>query len=358
MAQFRAPQRYVQTDRALADIGSHFDVVTGNRALIVGGSTALETTEHSLQTGLKTAEIDHIDTVRGVKESTEEQVSDIVSRIASADADLVVGVGGCSAIDAAKAAATRQGTDLAVVPTLASADGPASGISVIYDEAGAPADAEFRRCSPELVVVDTQVIAEAPAHFLRWGLGDTISTTFEAEACTRSGGTTLHGFPPNESGLQLARTVYDRIRTNGEEALADVSRNEVTPALESIVETIHLTSVLGWENAGGVAGAHALESGLRVAGVTEPPHGLLVGLCTVAQLDLENHDARDEVVRLLRAFGFEDPLPATVDIETAAEVACENPLMHNEPVDVTPDAVVGSLQRARELLTNARHDRN
>ena len=65
-------------------------------------------------------------------------------------------------------------------PTVASSDAPCSALSVIYTEAGVFQEYRFYRKNPDLVLVDTQVIAQAPARLLTAGMGDALATWFEA----------------------------------------------------------------------------------------------------------------------------------------------------------------------------------
>jgi glycerol dehydrogenase len=206
--------------------------------------------------------------------------------------------------------------------------------------------------NPALVLVDTGVVADAPASFLRWGIGDSISTPFEVEACRTAGGTTIHGVETAGTAAPLAEAVYENIAEHGADALAAVERGEVTPAVETIVETVHLTSVLAWEN-GGLAGAHALESGLRLSGITDPPHGPLVALCTLASAVWQDHPKTDYLAALLASMGFEDPLPPGADLEAGAEMAGATGMLQNEPREVSPELAVESLETARELLADA-----
>lgn len=349
MPQFRAPPQYVQDDGVLDAAGDHLRQVDATAALVVGGETALSTVEDRLLDGLMDAEVNHTGTVRGIDQSTDARIGDIVEQADEGGADLIVGVGGCTAIDAAKAAAIRTDRPFVAVPTLASADGPAGGVAVVYGEAGGIVDVELGARNPELVFVDTGVVADAPVHFFRWGLGDSISTAFEAEACAQTGATTIHDAQTSSTGLAMARETYATIQKYGEQALADVERGEVTPAVEAIIENTHLTSVLGWEN-GGLAGAHALETGLRASGITDPAHGPLVAVCTLAELVWQDHERRDEVASLLVDLGFEDPVPVGADVAAGAAVACDLPMMAHEPVEVTPEVATDALGTARDLL--------
>ncbi len=74
---------------------------------------------------------------------------------------------------------------VAIAPTIASTDAPCSALSVIYTDAG-----EFDRYlllphNPNMVIVDTQIVAGAPARLLAAGIGDALATRFEARACSQ-----------------------------------------------------------------------------------------------------------------------------------------------------------------------------
>ncbi len=65
---------------------------------------------------------------------------------------------------------------VAIAPTIASTDAPCSALSVIYTDAG-----EFDRYlllphNPNMVIVDTQIVAGAPARLLAAGIGDALAT--------------------------------------------------------------------------------------------------------------------------------------------------------------------------------------
>lgn len=49
------------------------------------------------------------------------------------------------------------------------------------------------RSNPDMVIMDTEVIAKAPVRFLVAGIGDALATCYEAEACEQSGIVTMAG---------------------------------------------------------------------------------------------------------------------------------------------------------------------
>lgn len=349
---FRSAAAYVQGPDVLDAAGAHLEAIDGERSVLIGGDTALSVVEDRLRDGLEGAGIPVAAVERGVAACTAAVVDDGSALAREAGADVVVGVGGGTAIDAAKAVAGETDAAFVSVPTVASTDAPASAVSVIYDDAGRPVGSVLRDRNPELVLVDTAVVAAAPARFLRHGIGDAIATRFEAEAAARADGVTIHGTQPTAAGLAAARECFEQLDRHGSDALDDAAAGTVTPAVEAVVEANLLLSGLGFEN-GGLAAAHAMESGLRTAG-TPLAHGDAVAFSTLAQLALEDHEElaslRDLLVDLgltatLADLGVED------DLDRIAEVACARDIVANEPVAVTEAAVIDALRRADALLS-------
>ncbi|QLJ03849.1 iron-containing alcohol dehydrogenase family protein [Streptomyces sp. NEAU-sy36] len=86
--------------------------------------------------------------------------------------DAVVGLGGGKIIDCAKFAAARIGLPLVAVPTNLAHDGLCSPVATLDNDAGR---GSYGVPNPIAVVIDLDVIREAPARFVRAGIGDAIS---------------------------------------------------------------------------------------------------------------------------------------------------------------------------------------
>lgn len=127
------------------------------------------------------------------------------------DIDVVVGVGGGAAIDTAKATAYYEGKRVISVPTVVATDAPCTGLSVIYNDDGSFDQYLFYPQNPDAVIVDTQVIANAPVKFLIDGMGDALGTYFEGLASLRTESPSLEGIGITRSGMALAKCCYDTL---------------------------------------------------------------------------------------------------------------------------------------------------
>ncbi len=351
--RFVAPAAYVQGPGVLDDPDA-YAALSADRALVLGGETALSTAADGLRDGLGGADVEVCAIERGVDACTFAVVDALVERARELAVDLVVGVGGGVALDTAKAVAERAGTELAIVPTIASTDAPCSAVAVVYDEDGGFDGYVHRRRNPELVLADTATIAAAPTRFLRYGMGDAFATRFEAEAVAGAWARTHAGGLPTDAALTLARRSFENVADYGPAALAAVERDAVTPAVERIVETNTLLSGVGFES-GGLAHAHAFGKGFSRAGATAP-HGLVIAFSTVAGLVLEDREAAlDEAIDVARSVGIDVTLAdvGVEDVEAVAAGACrEDTTMGNLPFEVTTTAAADALRTADALLAD------
>jgi glycerol dehydrogenase len=164
--------------------------------------------------------------------------------------------------------------------------------------------------NPTIVLVDTAVIATAPAHFFRAGLGDAVSKKFEAEQCQRNGGKNMYDAAPPLTAQFIADGCLRTLLADGADAVAVAGSGRPTPAFERVVEAMILMSGLGFES-GGLSIAHALTRGLpKIDGLATSPHGLQVALGLLVQLDLEQR--ADGMLADLRQWYAQVGLPTTL----------------------------------------------
>jgi glycerol dehydrogenase len=339
-----APRRYVQGAGALEEAG-RLVAALGKRALVVAGPQVQRVVGPALGASLERAGV--ATRPFGFSgECTREEVRLGVEEARAAGATVVLGAGGGKCSDLSKAIAAGAGVPSAMLVTIASTDAPTSACSVYYTPQGALDGWDIWPANPDLVLVDTRLVAEAPERWLVSGMGDALSTWFEAEAAAKGCRTAFSGGVPTMTALALARLCYETLMEHGHAALADARRHVVTPALERVVEANVLLSGLGWES-GGLATAHAVGNGLTLLPATHGrSHGEKVayGLATQLHLDPDVTPVeRDRVMDFMVGLG----LPVTLEgvglgaaspeeVRAFAEsLAAPGQFTHNHPFPVT-----------------------
>lgn len=112
-----------------------------------------------------------------------------------------------------------------------------------------------------MVIVDTTIVARAPARFLVAGIGDALSTFYEASASIRSNAIAMSGGYVTKSAAALARLCLDTLFEDGVQAMEAVQCGVCTRAVENIIEGNIFLSGVGFESCG-LAAAHAIHNGL------------------------------------------------------------------------------------------------
>jgi glycerol dehydrogenase len=347
------PGRYVQGYEATKRLGAELPRY-GQKALVVADPFVAEHLLPDFRESLEASIEIVVDAFGG--ESSDEEIERLTRIGGRNSCDLVVGIGGGKALDTAKAVAHELDSPVAIVPTIASSDAPCSALSVIYTPEG-----EFKRYlvlprNPDLVLVDTKIIAQAPVRFLVAGMGDALATWFEAESARKKFAGNMTGDVGSMTAYALSRLCYDTLQEYGALAKRACEVQVVTPALERIVEANTLLSGLGFES-GGLAAAHAIHNGLTVLEETHGDfHGEKVAFGTLASLFLSDQgaDLIDEVYSFCEEIGLPTTLEeiglgdvSDADLTRVAEAACaEGETIHNEPRPVTPDKVFAALKAA------------
>jgi glycerol dehydrogenase len=250
-----------------------------------------------------------------------------------------------------------------IVPTIASTDAPCSALAVIYTESGEFEEYFFFRNNPNLVLVDTAVIAKAPVRFLVAGMGDALSTWIEARACAKSFAKNASHGNSTMAANAIAKLCYDTLFEDSLKAKAACEAGVVTQALENIVEANILLSGLGFESSG-LAACHSIHNGLTVLEETHHFfHGEKVAFGAIVQLVLENapHDELVRTIKYCQSVGLPTCLAdlgvkeVTADkvMKVAIGSTAEGETIHNMPFPVTADMVCAAIFAADKLGAHA-----
>ncbi|MBM1691527.1 iron-containing alcohol dehydrogenase, partial [Sulfitobacter geojensis] len=207
--------------------------------------------------------------------------------------------------DIGKFVALHGSTPVFSVPTIASNDAPTSRLIVLYSEDHAITGTEFLAYNPDLVLVDTDVIAAAPQRLLKAGIGDALTKLYEARATAKSNGTNSFTAQAPYLGRKLGAICHEVIRRCATPVLDAMSRDERHPDFEELVETLVYISGIAFES-GGLSVAHSMVRGLtRVPALGGYLHGEQVAYSTLVQIVLESDVAElHDAVAFNRAIGL------------------------------------------------------
>lgn len=319
---FASPGRYVQGYKEIRNLSSHAMNFGKSFAVITSKGRAASLSEEVKKSFEGTGcQLDFL-LFEGECSNTEiQRLTELVKQSPNKP-DCVIGLGGGKVLDTAKAVAYYCGTPIIIVPTIASNDAPVSALSVIYDDQGTFVDCLFYPQNPQVVLIDTDIIVNAPVRLLVAGMGDALATFYEARTCVEayrdnflktgsSMASSSMAMKATATSYGLAKLCKEILFEYGIEAKLAAEKKQVTKAVDRIIEANSLLSGIGFES-NGVATAHAVYCGFTaLKGREHLFHGEYVAFGTIAMLALEGRDRReiDEVVRFCMAVG----LPVTFE---------------------------------------------
>lgn len=361
---FTSPSRYVQGIDLLERAAEYIQPL-GKTPLIIADEVVWDIAGKKLQESLKQDGLEAGNEIFGGEASMKE-INRISEKAEAEGNDVIIGLGGGKTIDSARAVADHAKLPVAIFPTAVSADAPTARVSVIYTDEGAFDSYLFYEKNPDLVAVDTRVIANAPVRTTRSGIGDALATCVEARAVQRANSRRMDDTArPTLAGLALAEKCEEVLFAYGEQALRDNEEHIVSLALENICEANTLLSGLGFEN-GGLAAVHAIHNGFTAldGDIHHMSHGEKVAFGIGVQLMLEGaeKDVADRYIGFMQTVG----LPTTLedihlqdasqeDLRRIAELACsEDETMKQMPGEVTPTDVVEAIKAADRYARNLR----
>ena len=353
-----APRRYVQGRGAIDEIGDWIKAL-GAKPLVLWDANVKAIVGPAVLKSLADAGLAVVDVDFG-GDSTKPEAARVAQIAKDAGADIAIGVGGGKTLDTAKAAAHQADIKMVTVPTIASNDSPTSSYTVWYDEEGNCTGFESWGRNPDLVLVDTQVIANGPVAAFVAGMGDGLGTWVEAEACFKTRSCNLAGGIATSAATALAQLCYEILMDHGVDAKRAVENNIVTPAVEKVVEANVLLSGLGFES-GGVATAHMIANCLpSFPECHHLMHGHEVGFGVISQICLDDDFDVEEMIDIVD-FEIAVGLPVTFEdiglagvtrerLQTIGDIcAGEGSLCANHPFEVTADSIIDAMIAADAL---------
>jgi glycerol dehydrogenase-like iron-containing ADH family enzyme len=320
----------------------------GSRPLIVGGDRSLAVAEPFLPLLKNAARATY------GEDCSEVGLAGLREAIGAHRADLIIGVGGGKALDAAKLVAEQEGLPIVTIPTSAATCAAWTALSNVYSDEGAfQYDVGLTRC-PDLLILDYELIATAPQRTLVAGIGDALAKWYEASVSSGHSEQTLV-----IAAVQQARVLRDLLLQKAGAALAAPGEGDWREVVDACVLMAGMMGGLGGAQCRTVA-AHAVHNGLtHLLQSHGALHGEKVAYGILVQLRLEemlqgNLLAASSRQQLLKFYG-EMGLPQTLgdlgldgvtiaELRRSAEVACRDGAdIHRLPFEVTPAQLMAAM---------------
>ncbi|MFE4106373.1 iron-containing alcohol dehydrogenase family protein [Almyronema epifaneia] len=345
-----APAQVLRGSGILADIGDAIARL-GQRPLIVAGDRTLALVEPWLSQPLANLAVARA--VYGADCSESAQRS-LQAAVIDHQADVILGVGGGKALDAAKLLAYQQQLPVVTIPTSAATCAAWTALSNVYSDQGAfQYDVGLPQC-PRLLVLDYDLVATAPQRTLVAGIGDALAKWYEASVSS--------GHAQNSlivAAVQQARVLRDLLFQKSQAALQEPGGAEWREVVDASVLLAGVIGGLGGAQCRTVA-AHAVHNGLTHLAASHPAlHGEKVAYGILVQLRLEEMgqgnslaaSARQQLTQFYDQIGLPKSLEdlgladvSLAELRYAAEMACRpGSDIHHLPFSVTPEQLVAAM---------------
>ncbi|MEL6319185.1 MAG: iron-containing alcohol dehydrogenase family protein [Cyanobacteria bacterium J06626_14] len=346
--------------RTIADLG--------DRPLVIGGDRTLLAAAPFLAP-LWNAGLEHAEASYG-RDCSEEGLANLKQAVSDHQANLIIGVGGGKALDAAKLIAHELGLPIVTVPTSAATCAAWTALSNIYSEQGAFLyDVALSTC-PDLLILDYDLIQLADRRTLVAGIGDALAKWYEASVSSGHLDQTLV-----IAAVQQARVLRDILFQKSQEAIANPGSQQWCDVVDASVLLAGVIGGLGGAQCRTVA-AHAVHNGLtHLLESHGTLHGEKVAYGILVQLRLEEMiqgnqlaaTARHQLLAFYNTIGLPSSLHdlglenvSLAKLEQAAKVACiPQSDIHHLPFEVTPTHVVAAMVSTTvESRSSSTHSRD
>ncbi|MCX5403393.1 iron-containing alcohol dehydrogenase family protein [Streptomyces sp. NBC_00335] len=211
--------------------------------------------------------------------------------------DAVVGLGGGKIIDVAKYAAARVGLAMVAVATNLSHDGICSPVSILDNDNGR---GSYGVPMPIAMVVDLDVIREAPARFVRAGIGDAISNISAIADWELSH--RLNGEPVDGLAAAMARTAGESVLRHP----GSVGDDEFLTVLSEALVLSGIAMAISGDTRPSSGACHEISHAFDLLYPGRSAlHGEQVGLGAAFAMHLRGEAAKSELfVQVLRRHGL------------------------------------------------------
>ena len=347
-----APRQVIRGTTALS-ASSRAIAALGSRPLLIGGEQTLATAAPFLQPVFNSQQLTPAQ-VSYSPDCSEISLQKLHQAVTAHSADLVIGVGGGKALDAAKLVAYQRQLKVITIPTSAATCAAWSALSNVYSQTGVfQYDVSLSAC-PDLLILDYNLVQTAPGRTLVAGIGDALAKWYEASVSSGTSEKTLI-----IGAVQQARILRDILLQKSAAALAQPGSLVWQEVVDATILLAGVIGGLGGAQCRTVA-AHAVHNGLtHLPSSHASLHGEKVAYGILVQLRLEEmlqgnnlaSSARQQLLQFYKEIGLPTTLQdlsldtVTVEqLQQAAVVACARGSdLHHLPFEVVPAQLMAAM---------------
>jgi glycerol dehydrogenase len=309
MSAINVPKFYENSRGIIKNSGDYIKKL-GENALIVGGNTALKIVGESLFSSLDKNGITY-ETIIFTGYPTLEKLEQLSGK--AVNNDVIIGVGGGKVLDLVKAIGNKVNIPVVTIPTIPATCAAWSALSVIYTDKGEQDIYIHLDESPNLIIADKDILAEAPIRYINSGVADSIVKWYEISPDLRNN---EYDFCLRlqvkvcELALEFLKEDYIEAYKNGE-LFKNKDNHFINNAIDSIIMLAGLSgSINGSVPYGGLA--HPFyNSSTYVYETHKLLHGEKVIFGLLVQLILEKRSDKEinEFIKWIQLLG----LPTTLE---------------------------------------------
>jgi len=221
-----SPSKYIQGKNEITNLATYYKLRGNSGAYLLVDKFIFDNFKDKIVESFKNEGINyHIEVFGG--ECSKIEINRNIDILKEKKCDAVFGIGGGKTLDAAKAISYYENIPVFIVPTIASTDAPCSALSVIYTPSGEFEEYLFLKANPDMVIMDTNIIVNAPVRLLVAGIGDALATYYEAKACVDANATSIAGGGITKAAIAIAELCKDTLFEDGLKAKISVENKVI-----------------------------------------------------------------------------------------------------------------------------------
>ncbi|ELR96215.1 iron-containing alcohol dehydrogenase family protein [Gloeocapsa sp. PCC 73106] len=323
----------------------------GKRPLLLGGETTQSLISREIEPLLQQLTLV---TAKYSPDCSEASLEALRAIVVQTQADLVIGVGGGKALDTSKLLAHQCKLPVVTIPTSGATCAAWTALANVYTNEGAfQYDVPLTK-SPELLILDYDLLKNAPQRTLVAGIGDALAKWYEASVSSGNSTATL-----TIAAVQQARILRDILLQKSVQALENPGGEDWKEVIDATILLAGVIGGLGGANCRTVA-AHAVHNGLTHLHSDYPTlHGEKVAYGILVQLRLEEMlqnnqlavSAREQLLQFYGKIGLPQTLAdlgleqiSLAQLRTCAEIICQaNSDIHRLPFKVMPEQLMAAM---------------